>query len=556
LRRTRPLGLAAVAATALAAVAAGPALAGNIKSPSRGPSSSANPYVVPVASGVRTISLITSGDTVGGYRYVGIPDGLGATRQKNTLTVYNNHELGAERGVPRKHGEKGAFVSQLTIDARTGRVLAGEDLIDQGVDYWNYITQTYSATYGADKITSPAGVNPRDAGVVTTPAVTGPPAVPAVIARDTFAAQTAAFNRFCSSSLSAAGQFLNRRTKTGYEGRIYFANEEGGDNSRSFGVTTDGKAQQLPRLGLFSWENTLAAYNRSSTTVIAGMEDAAGGQLWIYSGTKSRRGTAFDKAGLTNGVNFVIDADDESVKTDAEFRTTFGKGKPAAVDLSEVDWDQSGAAQNREAAADGLTLNRIEDGAWDPRKPNDLYFVTTEGGRGADVPTGRTGRDGGGVWRMHFEDIEEPEQGGTLTLLLDGSEAPLLNKPDNVDIDRRGNLLIQEDPGNNTSVARIVAYNVDSGRRGVVAEFDRELFAPRTAGGTDARITIDEESSGIIDAEDVLGRGWWLFDAQLHPATAPSSYNDGVTASEEIVERGQLLALKVDDIAKAYTIAP
>ena len=210
-----------------------------------------------------------------------------------------------------------------------------------------------------------------------------------------------------------------------------------------------------------------------------------------------------------------------------------------------VDWDQSGNRQNAEAAADGLTLNRIEDGDFDPRHPNDFWFVTTEGGKGAAVPTGSFGRDGGGLWKLSFEDVDQPWLGGTLTLVLDGSEAPFLNKPDNITIDTRGNLLIQEDPGSNVHVARIVAYDIETGDRGVVAQFDPALFKPVTPGGTDAPITIDEESSGIIDAKDVLGRGWYAFDAQVHKAHPDPA----------LVELGQLLALYVRDFDDVYTIS-
>ncbi len=118
-------------------------------------------------------------------------------------------------------------------------------------------------------------------------------------------------------------------------------------------------------------------------------------------------------------------------------------------------------------------------------------------------------RDGGGLWRLRFKDIERPERGGTLELVLDGTEAPFLNKPDNMTIDGKGNLLIQEDPGNNAQLARIAAYQIDTGRRGVLAQFDPALF--RT--GAPGFLTQDEESSGIIDARQFFGRGWFLFDA-------------------------------------------
>jgi hypothetical protein len=139
-----------------------------------------------------------------------------------------------------------------------------------------------------------------------------------------------------------------------------------------------------------------------------------------------------------------------------------------------------------------------------------------------------------------FEDIEHPELGGTIELLLDGSGAPYLSKPDNIEIDGHGNLLIQEDPGNNAHLATIVAYNTKTGARGVVAEFDRNLFAP----GSPDLITQDEESSGIIDATDLIGPGWFVFDAQVHKASP----------NPENVELGQLLAMKVGDFRRVYDI--
>jgi hypothetical protein len=51
--------------------------AGNI-----GPSTTTEPYLVPSIAGVKTISILTVGDSVGGYRMVGIPDGLGAFRDR------------------------------------------------------------------------------------------------------------------------------------------------------------------------------------------------------------------------------------------------------------------------------------------------------------------------------------------------------------------------------------------------------------------------------------------------------------------------------------------
>ena len=126
------------------------------------------------------------------------------------------------------------------------------------------------------------------------------------------------------------------------------------------------------------------------------------------------------------------------------------------------------------------------------------YFLTTEGGVGT-VPGVR---DGGGLWKMTFDNVEKPELGGTLELLLDGSEAIGLNKPDNLTIDDQGgHLLIQEDPGNNDHVARIVAYRLGDGATAEVARFDDALFNPAVAGA--GVVTRDEESSGVIDVSTI-----------------------------------------------------
>jgi hypothetical protein len=515
--RLRAVALAGILTLAVTAIAiAAPA------GTSTGPNTKTDPYVLPVGDGVSVKSLLTVGDGAAsnGYEMVGIPDGLGLVRSREggDFTLLMNHELRGTQGVPRRHGKKGAFVSELEIDSNTYEVEQGRDLIDSDVRYWNYLTQTYGPA------PSPGGVNPRDPS-------------------DTFLAQTAEFNRFCSSSITEWKQLYNPWSKKGYPGQIYFANEENGEEGRLFGVTVNGQAQQLPRLGQLSWENTIAAYNDSDTTLVIGNDDDAAGQLFVYVGAKQKSGNAFDEAGLTNGVNHVLDLKDESVSTDAAFRAKYGKGKAVPFTLGAdevVDWDSSGARQNADAVAKGLTLNRIEDGLFDPRHPNDYYVLTTEGAPGVVPSEPTVTRDGGGLWRVHFKDVDQPELGGTIELLLDGSEAPFLNKPDNMGIDRKGNILIQEDPGNNAQLARIVAYDVETGDRGVVAEFDPVVF--RTTGAK--FLTQDEESSGIIDARKVLGKGWFLFDAQVHKAFPDAAK----------VEHGQLMALHVPKFKDVYTI--
>lgn len=93
-----------------------------------GPSSSQSPYMLPAVGGVITKSVLTTGDTIGGYRMVGIPDGLGAySNGDGSFSLFMNHEIPAASGVARAHGSTGAFVSRWNIDGTTLAVNSGRD---------------------------------------------------------------------------------------------------------------------------------------------------------------------------------------------------------------------------------------------------------------------------------------------------------------------------------------------------------------------------------------------------------------------------------------------
>lgn len=520
-RRLQDRRIALLSVAVVLLLSASPAAADS--SIARGPSTTTDPYILPVADQVRITSLLTvndAGSAGNGYEMVGIPDGLGLSIEGGKAVAFMNHELRDAQGIVRRHRQMGSFVSRLEIDRRTLAVTAGSDLIDPGVRFYDYPSGTY-VTSGAR------------------------------FADGTH--QESSFGRWCSSTLTDPGLLYSESKKVGYRGQIYFGNEEDGDIGRTFGVLTDGTTKALPRLGLFQWENTIPADNKAETTLVMGQEDGPAGpvsQLWVYVGTKQKSGDAFDQAGLTNGADFVMDAVNQSITTDTQWRAAVGTGNPAPVKLNEVPWNASGAAQNAQAQAVGLSMNRIEDGYWDPHDRDRFYFLTTEGGD--TTTTFPYTRDGGGLWMLEFKNVDKPHQGAQLTLLLDGSEEiargePKMNKPDNMGMDRHGNLLIQEDPGNNAHLARIIAYRPDDGALGVVARFDANRFL---AGGS-SFLTQDEESSGIIDGERAFGRGAFLFDAQIHTA-AGLPPGTGPNTIQEYVENGQLLLLRVGDWDAVY----
>lgn len=179
-----------------------------------GPSSSASPYVLGLAPTVASAAILTVGDSVGGYRLVGIPDGLGAfDNHDGTFTLLVNHEIPASQGIPRAHGAKGAFVSRWVIHKGTLAVLHGNDLI-QEVAIWNVATGSWNA-----------------------------------------AVKGVALSRLCSADLLVISALFDTTSGLGYAGRIYLNGEEvsPSQEGRAFAHLMDGTSYELPALGKASW---------------------------------------------------------------------------------------------------------------------------------------------------------------------------------------------------------------------------------------------------------------------------------------------------------------
>ena len=451
-----------------------------------GPNSSQSPYILRSQPGVVTKAIFTVGDSanykadgITPYRMVGIPDGLGAfDNGDGTFTLLMNHELGSTVGIERAHGAKGAFVSKWVIRTEDLAVVSVEDLITD-VQVWNKTTNQYE---------------------------------PATVAQKTF-------NRFCSADLPALSAFYDATSGLGYNGRIFLNGEESGVEGRSFAHLMDGTSYDLPWLGKFAWENSVANPATGITTVVAGTDDGTGGQVYFYVGTKTNSSNPVEAAGLAYGNLFSIKVDG----LDAETNSTILNGAVPFTAYNFGDVSTLTGAQLEAASKDGsgafrvTSFQRPEDGAWDLNNPNDFYFVTTASFTGKSR-----------LWKVHFNDPANPSAGGTIEMLLDGSEGQKMM--DNLTINNRGQIIIQEDPGNQPYIAKIWRYEIATDKLVEVAKHDPDRFAPGAAGF----LTQDEESSGIIDASSILGEGWYLLVQQAHYAT-----------DAELVEGGQLLALHI-----------
>ncbi|MEO8150813.1 MAG: T9SS type A sorting domain-containing protein [Bacteroidia bacterium] len=459
-----------------------------------GPSSSQSPYVIPVAPGVTTTSVLTTPDIIGSYKMCGTPDGLGAFDNGNgTFTLLMNHEFVPTVGVVRAHGSAGAFVSKWIINKSNLSVVSGSDLI-QTIYLWNQGTNSY-------------------------------------------AIGSIAFNRFCSGDLPSSSAFYNAATGLGTQERIYMNGEESGSEGRAFGHivtgTNTGVSYQLPWLGRMSWENAVANPVASDKTIVGCLDDGAttSSNVYFYIGTKTNTGTEFDKAGLTNGKSFGVKI---TGYPQERINATTINNPPSPgthfdlVDLGSVQ-NKTGVYLDSLGATLGVTyFARTEDGAWDPSHPNDFYFNTTDqldqvnDGVGSQVGRSR-------LWRLRFTDIANPETGGTVEAVLNGTEGQVML--DNLTIDKSGHILLQEDVGNSAHNGKVWQYTIATDSLKQIAKHDLARFGDIGVPAT-APFNQDEETSGIIDVSDILGAGKFLLDDQAHYAI-----------SGEAVEGGQLLML-------------
>jgi phosphodiesterase/alkaline phosphatase D-like protein len=464
-----------------------------------GPSTVVPPTVDPLVPGYGFQALFSVGETVNTkadgvtpYRMVGIPDGLGAfDNNDGTFTLLMNHELGSSVGINRTHGGKGAFVSRWLIRKSDLAVLHVSDLVTN-LFLWNGTTHTQATAY--------------------------------------------AMNRLCSADLAAPSAYFNAGTGRGSTNRIFLSGEEGGKEGKVFAHLAtgpdNGKSYELPYLGKIAWENAVASPFQQNKTIVMCMDDSGltDSRVHVYIGTKSATGLDIDKAGLSGGtlygikLNGFTNESNTAVPPNGTAFSLFSFGNVSG---------QTGTQIEAQAVANGVaTFQRVEDGAWDPNNPRDYYFVTT-----ANI-TGNSR-----LWRLRFADIANPENGGIIDLLMTGTEGHKMF--DNIGFDADGNLILQEDPGNNAYLARMWKYVPATGAAFPIATFRPSLFTS----GQPGFLTQDEESSGIIDVTGILGYKAMLFVAQIHTTNGiPAAAN-----TTEVVENGQLLLMRTLDNG-AYTL--
>lgn len=508
-----------------------------------GPSTTASAYTIPSdpSSGVRIVSIATTLSSefhnnldsgLLNYRMVGIPDGAGVYRDgddmlNNTFTIVMNHELGDNSGIARAHGNRGAFVSQWKVSRSNFSVQGGRDLsttsrlFDMNTNaFTSFNTGSPMPDYNQ------TALNPQGWDAVNSDG----------------------FSRFCSADLAAVGayQWTNPLDSTTYgtADRIFLNGEERGDSGRAFAHVATGTfartSYELPDLADFSWENSVACPFSQRKTIVAGLDDSTPGQIYFYVGDKQTTGNVVEKAGLMGGKTYgMLVPSAPLVEAAAPITGAF-----QLVDLS-ASQRGAGVTFNTLSSSSITSWGRPEDGAWNPSNPNEFIWVNTGATvNGVPVPTR--------LYKATFTDITNPEAGGVITMLAQGNDlssfaggftsatgATTVAMGDNIAISHFNQVIIQEDVGANDRLGRIWLYDMNLDSIVEIGTADPYFFGDfDPAPGFQTRLTRDEEASGIVDARDSIGPGWWIFDMQAHY---------GIPG--ELTEGGQLLAMFIPGTA-------
>lgn len=482
--------MSVVAGASAAAVLAGMAHSDTVLR--TGPSSSATPYVIGVpGSPVREmVSIFTVGDTVGGYQFLGIPDGMGGFLVDGQLKVYIDHEFTASANVGRRAHQPegfsgGAFISGWTVNPTTFEVLNGFDAM----------TSTVTTTNGTG-------------GSLYT------------------------FARFCSGDIAEPSAYFNSATGLGTANRFFVCGEESGTPGRMIAADlATGVAYQMPAFdpSAGSWEQGAARPMASDTTVMIGLSDGGANRVFVYVGTKQAAGNPAERAGLMNGTSYGVQVQVNGTNVTNESRD-FGFASAGPAVFSGTFTLAAGGT------AAGTSFLRPEDGAWDPANPSDFYFVTTD--RMSTTSSGNPQTHASRLYRLRFSDVSNVLAGGTIEAVLDGTD--VMEMGDNLcvfnTIQGGTRVMIQEDPGNHPHPAKHLVYDAQTDTLEVILTADPARFGNTTVAAT-APFNRDEEVSGVFDARDSLGLGWFIGNIQCHYSLAAP-----------LIEGGQMYAFFAPEV--------
>ena len=519
--------------------------------------------------GTEVKPIITVGDTIGGYRFEAIPDGISYYESgKNEATVIVNHETST---VPFGYSLSptinnsfndfdNSLLSELVI-RKGGQVLSAELVITNGAGYQRFCSNFLATSDGFE-----------DRPLLFT-------------------------NEEGIDWVSEAASFPNGDSWTNA------SNLQGADGARQIGVVVaydpaTGQNRPIWGMGRHNHENTLAVPGYGYPFLLSGddafVSNPAQSQVYAYAADDAD--AVWDDAGELWA--FVPDEEFEDIDTYYDFPVDANPQDAGSMEISghfipvprEIatgkndDGTDMLAADVPEFADDGTFLDgpypappddatwqrppgqpvtnppagiagidgpqwilehwsdennvfqftRIEDMAFDKRAGMQNVVYLVDSGRGSNSTSGNPfASTNGRVWKMVLDE-DDPTIVDSLTVLVEGDDNVIktlgeIHQPDNIESTRNG-LLITEDPGSgqqfapadqglpNATTARLMYYGFGSGTVSAVLKVDQSA----DEGATDEDLATAAgnwgawETSGIVDVSSVFGPGKYLINVQAH----------------------------------------
>jgi len=478
--RLRVLALAALATAATFAAVAFAAT---------GVKTSKPPYLVPTAPGVVVDPILSTGDIVPQgqtplYQMSGIPDGLGA---------YRNHGKSGHGGG--KHGKKGTYT--VLMNHELGVTFPGQ----------------------------PPGVNTR-ISKLTIDARTN-----SVLAAKYVFTGVEGFERFCSATLEMIKgkpwYFTGEEAING----IPPAPPAGHDGSSIAMNAETGQWFETAHFGHLQHENVVPTKLKKWFFLTTDDDFRPGFDAYLYAYIADTFEAAIS-GDPTKGSLYVW-------KADAAINSTqIHKGQTLTgefVPITQAENANSVTLKAAAAAKGAFKFDRLEDAALYQHKKGRYYFADT--GKAPRTLRGRI---------YQFDVNKHDPTRASLQVVVDGDAGDDIFNPDNLDTSK-GFVVIQEDrespfrggpppnpPVSDAGYNRVMVYDIKAKTLTSVAR----VATPATLRpGT-------WESSGVINAFKILGKGWWLTDVQAHNTTAPQP-GPTLVPNSSTGEDGQLQALYI-----------
>jgi len=426
------------------------------------------PFVSPVAPGVTVQVLATVGDRMqgSGEAFAPTPDGIGIWEDSHGVNLMLNHELS---GVDRLDGGTDypfAMVSRMVIEPGERRIVDHSYVLDGSEGYrW-----------------------------------------------------------LCSATWAD--------TEDGFPGGYFFTGEELDIGGRQLAIDAEGSVTEMPWVGHYNHENQISVPGFPNHVVLLNFDDTAAGldragrsesELYMYVGSTSDDVLA----GIGQLYAFAPRAGESANASDLVTGNPIaGQWKPIP---REVAMNPDGSVIQAFVDSIGVfEFVRLEDGWYDKRPGLTAAAMFNDTGRDERVlDSAGTGPADpwGSIYYLKL-DPNDPSGDVSLTLLArsDGPETGWAS-PDNGDMTETGTIVIQEDPGN-------VPYDRPPGTWQMkligttgVSEVTRlvEVADPDCLDGSDCDPRVNSwEMSGIVDASEWFGPGYWLSSVQAHSKPVPA----------------------------------